>query len=284
LINFDENNTIMLQLSEIWIYPVKSFGGISLSQAQVTDRGLEHDRRWLLVDENGTFLSQRENPELALFQTEIGMDFLSITHREKLETIQVPLYHTFSGTQKKITVTVWEDTIEAYEVSQTTTDWFTKILGFTSRLVYMPEESHRKVEAEYAVTESDINSFSDGYPFLIIGQSSLDDLNSRLKKALPMNRFRPNFVFTGGLPYVEESWKEFTIGGLSFFGVKPCGRCIMTTIDQEKGIQSGKDPLLTLAKYKKEGNNVIFGQNLIASGTGQISVGNELKIVKKSSL
>jgi uncharacterized protein YcbX len=274
----------MLQLSEIWIYPVKSFGGISLSQAHVTDRGLEHDRRWLLVDANGLFLSQRENPELALFQTEIAMDFLSITHREKSETIQIPLHQTFLETQEKITVTVWEDTIEAYEVNQTTTDWFTKILGFATRLVYMPDESHRKVEAEYAVTKTDIISFSDGYPFLIIGQSSLNDLNSRLKQSLPMNRFRPNFVFTGGLPYAEESWKEFTIGGLSFFGVKPCGRCIMTTIDQEKGIQSGKDPLLTLAKYKKEGNNVIFGQNLIASGTGCIGVGNELKILKKRGL
>jgi uncharacterized protein len=284
LINFDENNTIMLQLSEIWIYPVKSFGGISLSQAQVTDRGLEHDRRWLLVDKNGTFLSQRENPELALFQTEIGMDFLNITHREKAKTIQVPLRQSFSENEKKIIVTVWDDTIEAYEVDQTSTDWFTEILGFEAHLVYMPDESHRKVEAEYAVTESDINSFSDGYPFLIIGQSSLDDLNSRLKQSLPMNRFRPNFVFTGGLPYAEESWKEFAIGDLSFFGVKPCGRCIMTTVDQEKGKQSGKDPLRTLAKYKKEGNNVIFGQNLIASGTGCIGVGNELKILKKSGL
>lgn len=271
----------MLQLSEIWIYPVKSFGGISLTQAQVTDRGLEHDRRWLLVDANGLFVSQRENPELALFQTEIAMGFLSITHREKLETIRIPLYQTFSETQEKITVSVWEDTIEAYEVNQATSDWFTKILGFAARLVYMPEESHRKVEAEYAVTKADIISFSDGYPFLIIGQSSLDDLNSRLKKSLPMNRFRPNFVFSGGLPYEEESWREFAIGDLSFFGVKPCARCIMTTVDQEKGVPSGKDPLLTLSKYRKKGNNVIFGQNLIAAETGHISVGNELKILKQ---
>jgi uncharacterized protein YcbX len=119
---------------------------------------------------------------------------------------------------------------------------------------------------------------SDGYPFLLIGQSSLDDLNSRLKEALPMNRFRPNFVFTDGDAYVEESWKEFTIGELTFFGVKPCGRCVMTTIDQEKGKTSGKDPLMTLSKYRTVGNSVLFGQNLIGSGTGSVTVGDAIAV------
>jgi uncharacterized protein YcbX len=269
----------MLQLSEIWIYPVKSLGGIKLQEAQVTDRGLEHDRRWLLVDENETFLSQREYPELALFQPEITEDFLKITHRVQLETIQFPLQQSFSEAETKINVTVWEDSIQAYEVDSVVSDWFSRLLGFSARLVYMPEESHRKVEAEYAVTEVDINSFSDGYPFLLIGQSSLDDLNSRMKEALPMNRFRPNFVFTGGEAYEEESWKEFTIGELTFFGVKLCGRCVMTTIDQEKGKASGKDPLLTLAKYRTVGNSVLFGQNLIGSGTGFVAVGDVITVL-----
>jgi uncharacterized protein YcbX len=269
----------MLQLSEIWIYPVKSLGGIKLQKAHVTDRGLEHDRRWLLIDENGMFLSQREHPELALFQPEITGDFLKITHRVQLETIQFPLQQSFSEAETKIDVTVWEDSIQAYEVDSVVSDWFSRLLGFSARLVYMPEESHRKVEAEYAVTEADINSFSDGYPFLLIGQSSLDDLNSRLKEALPMNRFRPNFVFTGGEAYEEESWKEFTIGELTFFGVKPCGRCVMTTVDQEKGKTSGKDPLLTLAKYRTVGNSVLFGQNLIGSGTGLVAVGDAIDVL-----
>ena len=266
----------MLQLSEIWIYPVKSLGGIKLQQAQVTDRGLEHDRRWLLVDENGLFLTQREHPKLALFQPEIEGDFLTITHREKRATIKIPLHQSFSESAAKINVTVWDDTIQAHEVSPDISRWFTQYVGFPVRLVYMPDESHRKVATEYAVTENDINSFSDGYPFLLIGQSSLDDLNSRLKESLPMNRFRSNFVFTGGKAYEEESWKEFTIGGLTFFGVKPCARCIMTTVDQEKGVISGKDPLLTLSKYKKAGNNVLFGQNLIGPKEGSVRVGDEV--------
>lgn len=120
----------MVQLSEIWIYPVKSLGGIKLQEAQVTDRGLEHDRRWLLVDENGLFLSQREHSELALFQPEIAGDFLNITHRVQLETIQLPLHQSFSETKTKIDVMVWEDSIQAYEVDSVISDWFSRILGF----------------------------------------------------------------------------------------------------------------------------------------------------------
>lgn len=271
----------MLQLSEIWIYPIKSFGGIKLQQAQVTDRGLEHDRRWLLVDEKGLFLTQREYPELALFQPEITEDFLNIAHRVKLETIKIPLHPSFSEAKSKIKVTVWDDLIPAYEVSEEASKWFSLQMGFSVRLVYMPEESHRKVDANYAITGKDINSFSDGFPFLLIGQSSLDDLNSRLEEAVPMNRFRPNFVFSGGIAYEEETWQKMAIGELVFFGVKPCSRCAVTTINQELGVTSGKNPLFALSKYKKEGNKVLFGQNLIGIQTGKVRIGDEVKVFEK---
>lgn len=264
----------MIQLSEIWIYPVKSLGGIQLQKAQVTDRGLEYDRRWLLVDENGQFLSQRDYPELALFQPKTENDFLTITHRIKLETIAIPLRPTFLKSETKIKVTVWDDVMDAFEVSLEATNWFSRMLGFGVRLVYMPDESQRKVDAKYAVTGNEINSFSDGYPFLIIGQASLNDLNLRLETPVPMNRFRPNFVFSGGLAYAEETWREIKIGTLTFFGVKPCGRCVMTTIDQDLGTKSSKDPLLTLSKYKKVGNKVIFGQNLVGVELGWVAVGD----------
>lgn len=279
-----KKNSAMLQLSEIWIYPVKSLGGIKLQKAQVTDRGLEHDRRWLLVDENGMFLTQREYPELALFQTEIREDFLFITHKLKLETIKILLYQSFSEADKKIAVTVWEDLVQAYEVNPLVSDWFSQLLEFPVRLVYMPEESHRKVDADYAVTGEDITSFSDGYPFLLIGQSSLDDLNSRMKEVLPMNRFRPNFVFSGGEAYEEDYWHKFTIGGLSFFGVKPSGRCVITTIDQELGVKSGKEPLFTLSTYRKVGDKVLFGQNVIGTQKGSLSIGDEVKVLSRTKL
>ncbi|WP_326402919.1 MOSC domain-containing protein [Flavobacterium sp.] len=269
----------MLELSEIWVYPVKSLGGISMQEALVTDRGLELDRRWLLVDDSGRFLSQREHPELALFRPEIVEGFLRITHRVNLESIDIELRPVFLDVNSKIKVTVWDDTIDAFEVSSTITDWFTKLLGFSVRLVYMPDESVRKLDQDYAITGDEINSFSDAYPFLIIGQASLDDLNGRLEVRVPMNRFRPNFVFTNGDAFEEDNWRDFKIGNVSFVGVKPCDRCVMTTVDQEKGVVSGKDPLKTLAKYRNFGNKVLFGQNLIGLGLGKVKVGDSVRVL-----
>jgi uncharacterized protein YcbX len=268
----------MLQLSEIWVYPVKSLGGIQLQESKVTDRGLELDRRWLLVDDDGRFLSQREHPVLALFKPEIAGDFLRIIHRTHLESIDIPLRPVFLDAMPKIEVAVWDDTIDAFEVSQTATDWFTKQLGVSVRLVYMPQESERKLDPDYAITGAEINSFSDAYPFLIIGQASLDDLNSRLENPVLMNRFRPNFVFTNGEAFEEDTWREFSIGDVSFVGVKPCDRCVMTTVDQEKGVVSGKDPLKTLAKYRNFGNKVLFGQNVIGLGLGSVAIGDSVRV------
>lgn len=269
----------MLKLSEIWVYPVKSLGGIQLQESKVTDRGLELDRRWLLVDDEGRFLSQREYPELALFKPEIVDEFLRITHRVHLESIDIPLRPLFMDENAKINVTVWDDTIDAFEVSSVFSKWFAKLLGFSIRLVYMPEESERKLDPKYAITGEEINSFSDAYPFLIIGQSSLDDLNGRLETKVPMNRFRPNFVFINGEAFEEDTWKEFKIGNVSFIGVKPCDRCIMTTVDQEKGVISGKDPLKTLAQYRNFGNKVLFGQNVIGLGLGNVRVSDEIQVL-----
>lgn len=270
-----------MQLSEIWIYPVKSLGGIALQQSKVTDRGLEHDRRWLLVDENGCFITQREYPKLALFQPEIADNLLKISHKVVEESIAVSLYPSFSETTTRIKVTVWEDVVEAYEMSPEVSEWFSIILGFAVRLVYMPDESLRKVDPDYAVSPENVTSFSDGFPFLIIGQASLDDLNSRMAKVVSIRRFRPNFVFSGGKAYEEETWREFTIGTLSFYGVKPSGRCVMITVDPESGIISGKDPLLTLAKYKNVGNKVIFGQNVIAQQQGSVVVNDVVRVQKR---
>lgn len=269
----------MLELSEIWVYPVKSLGGISLQESQVTDRGLELDRRWLLVDDKGRFLSQREYPELALLRPEIIGDYLRIRHKVHLDFIDIALRPVFSKTTAQLKVTVWEDEINAFEIGGNAGEWFTKILGFSVRLVYMPDESQRKLDPDYAISGSEITSFSDAYPFLIIGQSSLDDLNDRLKNKVPMNRFRPNFVFAHGDAFEEDNWREFKIGDVSFVSVKPCERCVMTTVDQEKGVVSGKDPLKTLAQFRNFSNRVLFGQNLIGLGLGTVTVGDTLRVL-----
>lgn len=274
----------MLQLSEIWIYPVKSLAGISLKKAKVTERGLENDRRWLLVDENGHFLTQRQYPQLALFQPAIDAEYLTITHRKNnSEALKVNLTQT--NYHKKVSVKVWDDTIDdALEVSNEANEWFSKALEMSVRLVYMPESSRREVDKKYAISGDEITSFSDAYPFLVIGQSSLDDLNNRLKERVKMNRFRPNLVFKGGEAYEEENWYEVQIGKATFWGVKPCSRCIMTTIDQESGEKTGKDPLLTLSTYRKAGKRVLFGQNLLVTVLENIQIGDAINVISTKKL
>jgi hypothetical protein len=148
----------------------------------------------------------------------------------------------------------------------------------------MPEESQRKTDVQYALTGEEITSFSDGYPILIIGQSSLNDLNNRLENPVNINRFRPNFVFTHGEPFEEDNWHEFTVGNIRFFGVKPCARCIMTTINQETGEKKDKEPLLTLNKYRKAGNKILFGQNVLISQLGTVSVGDDVTVISRKKL
>ena len=274
----------MLQLSEIYIYPVKSLGGIRLDKAEVTDRGLQYDRRWMLIDENNRFISQREYPQLAVFSTELFTSFLRITDTRVSNGILITLKPQFSEIISLVNVTVWDDEVAAWEVSKIANDFFTKALGMPIRLVYMPDESHRKTEVIYSLKGDEITSFSDGYPILIIGQSSLDDLNNRLAEPITINRFRPNFVFTGGQAFEEEEWHEFKVGNIRFFGVKPCARCVMTTIDPQSGEKKGKEPLLTLNKYRKAGNKILFGQNVLISQTGSILVGDMIEVISRKKL
>jgi uncharacterized protein YcbX len=262
----------MLIVSELFIYPIKSLGGISVKEATVTDRGFRYDRRWMLVDDSGQFYSQRSNSHMALLQVEIIESGLHVYHKQDSSNfIDIPFRTQPSET---IDVVIWDDICKAELVSKEADQWFTKMLDLPCRLVYMPDDSLRKVDLSYAANE-EITSFSDAYPMLLIGQSSLDDLNSKLSAPVPMNRFRPNIVFTGGVPFQEDEMESFTINGIWFAAVKPCDRCLITTIDQETAAK-GKDPLKTLAAYRTQNNKVMFGQNLLFDGRGRISVGDEL--------
>ena len=272
----------MLKLSEIYIYPIKSLGGIHLDVANITTRGLENDRRFMLIDEKGRFMSQREHPQLAIFQTKIEDTFLKVTHKKTGQILSINLSSNSQLTP--LSVTIWDDETSAIEVSNDASLWFTQILEIPTRLVYMPEESQRKTDPQYSLTGKEITSFSDGYPILIIGQSSLNDLNNRLANPVNINRFRPNFVFTDGEPFEEDNWHEFAVGNIRFFGVKPCARCIMTTIDQETGEKKGKEPLLTLNKYRKAGNRILFGQNVLISQLGTVSVGDDVTVISRKKL
>lgn len=261
----------MLRVSQLNIYPIKSLGGITLDSANVTDRGLEHDRRWLLIDENNIQRTQRELPAMALLQTAIIPTGLLITHRLTQTQITIPFQ---PQTNEFTQVQCWDDTVRAQSVDPQADTWFSDILNANCRLVYMPDDTRRQTDLKYT-TQGHHTSFADGYPFLLIGEASLDELNSHLDEPLPMNRFRPNIVFSGGAPFEEDHLHDFAIAGIRFNGVKLCARCVMTTIDQLTA-QKGREPLLTLAGYRRDGHKILFGQNLIHHGRGRIAVGDEL--------
>lgn len=257
-----------LIVSEIWIYPVKSLGGIRLPSSKVLSKGLEHDRRWMLIDAENIFMTQRVYPQMALFKLSFTQGSFMISYNE--ESMRLP----FVPEENSITAIVWDDIVEVNEVSKQHSEWFSKILGINCRLVSFPENNARPVDPRYAINNEQV-SLADGYPLLIIGQSSLNDLNSRMQEPLPMNRFRPNIVFTGGEAYEEDSWKNFRIGQNRFFGVKPCSRCVLTTVNQDTA-KKGFEPLFTLSTYRMQNNKVYFGQNLIPIDNTEIAEGEEI--------
>lgn len=261
-----------LELQDIYIYPIKSLGGISVREAEVQQTGLAYDRRWMLIDSEGNFLSQRFCSQMALLQVYLHHEGLLITHKDNLLT---PLMITFNCTTgRSVKVNVWDDVCTASEVSVAANEWFSAALQMPVRLVYMPLGTERLVDTNYA-HNNEIVSFADAFPFLLIAQASLDDLNTRLPHAVRMNRFRPNLVFKGGTPYIEDAIHTFRIGDICFEAVKPCARCVMTTIDQENG-KKGTEPLKTLAAYRTVKNKIMFGQNLVHRGGGVIRVGDKI--------
>jgi uncharacterized protein YcbX len=267
----------MFRISQLFIYPIKSLGGISVESTLVTDRGFQYDRRYMLVDENNRFLTQREYPVMALLQTMIDGNDLLVHHKKSIDIkLRLPLIAVNEGDITR--VAVWDDICEAIHVSPSADKWFSEQTGVSCSLVYMPETSRRQVDKSYALKD-EITSFADGYPILMIGQSSLDDLNSRMKEALPINRFRPNIVFTGGRPFEEDTMEHFIVKGIHCYAVKPCARCVITTTNQETGMTE-KEPLKTLASYRRVKNEVYFGQNVLTEGNGFLSVGDSIEVIK----
>ena len=267
----------MIRVAALYIYPIKSLGGIGLSSSNITQRGLQYDRRWMLVDEKNEFLTQRTYPQMALLKTTIEEDSIGIYHSKNPADVLKLSLHPSPG--ETITVKVWDDYCDAQYASNEANAWFSQKLGIACKAVFMPDSSKRKLDAGYARSDEDITGFADGYPVLVIGQASLDDLNSRLSQPVPMDRFRPNIVIEGAEAYAEDSMKEFTINGTSFYGVKLCGRCIVTTTNQQTG-ERGKEPLKTLAGYRTINNKVCFGQNVISSSEGKINVGDTIEIIE----
>ncbi len=246
------------KLTQIWIYPIKSLGGISLQSSKVMGKGLLYDRRRMLIDQTKSGMTQRVYPKMALFNSSISDGQLNIKFGR--DAIKINLED--HDQSHPVDVNIWNDRVSAFEGAVHHSQWFSDMLGVDCKLVFFPEENARPVDPRYKVNDEHV-SFADAYPFLIIGQSSLDDLNSRLGQPLPINRFRPNFVFEGGEPYVEDNWRNLRIGDARFVGVKLSDRCVMTTVDQVTA-EKGAEPLKTLATYRKWNNKIYFGQNLVS--------------------
>lgn len=262
-----------LRLTEIWIYPVKGLRGIRLRSSRVLGKGLEFDRRYMLIDDNGVAMTQRKYPTMALFQTAITNGYISIAYGP--HAIEVPA--TPPVTNGSMKAAVWDDIVMVEEVSEECSHWFSTHLGVQCKLVFFPENESRPVDPEYQINHENV-SLADAYPILIIGQSSLDDLNARLEASVPMNRFRPNFVFEGGAPYAEDQWKFFRIGNSYFTGVKPCARCMVPTVNQETA-EKGTEPIRTLSSYRSSNNKVYFGQNAMVLKGEHVSEGDTLELI-----
>ena len=259
-----------LILQEIYLYPIKSLGGISVSQALVEERGFRYDRRWMLVDKKGDFVTQRQHPQLALLQVSLSKTQLEVF--SKGDPSQRIAFDLDLASNQELQVSIWGDQVLARVVSAELSQWFSDFLQMELDLVVMPESSHRKMDPRYAVQGESV-SFADGMPYVMIGQSSLDELNQRLEEPVSMDRFRPNLVFSGGEAYAEDQFKQLQIGEVEFQVVKPCARCVMITVDQEKGTK-GKEPLATLATYRSQDSKVYFGQNAVALAPGMVRVGD----------
>lgn len=263
-------------LKEIIRYPVKSIAGVSHEKAFVEERGIAGDRRWMLIDEQHRFLSQRNSPEMALFDLAVNENSIEVWLRsDHSQKHTIPLTLNYGAI---VQADIWNDTVDVIWPELSADQWFSKLLKKKCKLVYMPDNSNRLAEPEL-VKKPVQTSLSDGYPLLLTSCTSLADLNQRAGIHLEMKRFRPNLIVDGAQPYEEDRWKIIKIGEVHFQLIKPCARCVITTIDPSTG-QKGNEPLHTLSTYRKKGNRLLFGQNMICLNEGVIHVNDVVNIIE----
>jgi uncharacterized protein YcbX len=267
----------LYQLSQIYIYPVKSLPGISLNESLVQERGLLYDRRWMIVNSENVFITQRLFPQMVFVDVKIEKEKIIFHHRNKnIEPLELSLTEY---PEKKTSVEIWDDKCEAVEYSKEINEWFSHALDTKCKLVYMPNTTERKTSVKYFKDSKNV-SFADGYPFLIIGEEALKFLNSKLINKVSMSQFRPNLVFSGGKEHDEDKWNDITIGELKFSVGKPCARCVITTINPQDG-KKNKEPLATLSKYRNFSGKVMFGQNVISHSEGIVRLGDKIELLQK---
>ncbi|MEM8548783.1 MAG: MOSC N-terminal beta barrel domain-containing protein [Pseudomonadota bacterium] len=264
----------MVKLVGLYRYPVKSLAGTAVELATLDRFGIGGDRRWMVVQPNGHFITQRDVRDMALIKAEaMGTQSLQLSRGGDQIAVAVP------GVEApRRNVTVWGDTVPAADAGDAAAHWLSDILDRACRLVYMPEDVVRPVDPAFA-DAGDSVSFADGYPLLLIGEASLADLNQRLPAPVPMNRFRPNLVVSGAGAFAEDGWRRLRIGDIEFDVAKPCSRCVIPSIVQE---DASRDPHINrvLASYRRRDGQIYFGQNLLHRGHGELRVGADVEVLK----
>lgn len=264
-------------VSQLVFYPVKSLQGVSVEEAVFTPRGIKQDRMWMLVRENGKFITQREEHRLALLQLETVKGGFRITAPSG-DRILLP---TYVSSDSMMSVRVWKDALQAVPGPFEANEFFSDYLGYACVAVFMPDQADRTAR-EFAPPGTPL-SFADAYPGLLITSASLVDLNERTSIPIEMARLRPNIVVSGTTSYADDGWAQIDIGEVSIDCVKPCARCVLTTVDPSTGT-AGKEPLMTLARYRRIRNDVFFGQNFVVSKAGTVKLGDKVQVVQTKDL
>jgi len=265
-----------MHVAELYIYPVKSCGRVSVDSVTVEPRGLAGDRRYMLVDEKGRFVTQRRHPRMALLRVE---------HTDRGFTLRAPGMDSLqleaallSGPQR--TVSVWHSEVEALVAAESINAWFSAFMGFPAQLVFMDERCERILKAGRGEPGDQV-SFADGAPLLLISDASLAELNRRLARPVTMERFRPNLVVSADQPFAEDGWQFIRIGEAEFEVAWACTRCVMTTVDPASGDKDrGGEPLATLGAFRRVREGIVFGQNLIPRRLGRVQVGDRVELLE----
>ncbi|MFN8125332.1 MAG: MOSC domain-containing protein [Candidatus Nanopelagicales bacterium] len=261
-----------MHLSALWVYPLKSCAGVAVDRWPLDADGLRYDRSWMVVDPDGEFLTQREEPRLALARPRWSGDGWDVDVAGE-DRFQLPL--RVSG--PTVPATVWGHTGPAVDAGDLPAAALSRLLDRPVRLVGLADDHDRRADPGYGADEAPVG-FSDGFPLLVSTDASLADLNRRLPTPLPMRRFRPNLVISGSSPWAEDDWRRVVVGAATLDVVKPCSRCTITTVDPDRGVRDGGEPLRTLGTFRRGERGVIFGQNAVPRSTATVAVGDPVTV------
>jgi uncharacterized protein YcbX len=263
-----------LSLTSIHVYPIKSCRAIDLKAARLDELGIGFDRRLMVIDaETSRYLTQREEPRMALISPQLGPTSLQVT------APSMPMLKVDTRREgERRDVTVWDFTGPAEDCGDNAASWISTVLERSVRLVRWADDAQREVSPKHA-GPGVLTAFTDGYPILLTTEASLEQLNSQASERVPMARFRPNIVIKGADPFAEDTWRRIRVGDVELDVVKPCSRCAITTVDPLTA-KRGKEPLATLAKFRLHEKETWFGQNCIHRSLGSIRVGDPVEVLE----